>query len=86
MRPKTTIMFGIIHKNAVVLHDSKYPAIHTNNVPAAINILGNKCGSSILRTRWVFNEETTFQEEKEINTNIFKLRVDDPDFNGGDGF
>ena len=63
-----------------------YLNTHWLTVGSTINVLGNRCGKSILTSRWVFNRKTTFQDEKEINTNIFKLKVGDPDFNGGDGF
>ena len=54
---------------------------HWLSVGSTINVLGNRCGRSILTSRWVFNADTTFQDIKEINTNIFKLKMGDPDFN-----
>ena len=41
IRHKITTMLGIIHNNAVFLHDRKYPIVHTNHVPSLKNMLGN---------------------------------------------
>lgn len=33
-------MLGIVHRNAVVLHETKYPNVQTNHIPKDINMLG----------------------------------------------